>query len=102
MQKPNLIKQKNFLPSCISTITSAFANIYLHALGAPVFFYTRARVRVKKHKHSICFIALLVTFLTVFIGLGVNSSRADATTSDYINFQARLENSSGAIVPDGN
>lgn len=47
--------------------------------------------------------AVLGLFLLVPLGLNLAKPQvADASTSSYINFQARLEALSGAIAPDGN
>ncbi len=55
-------------------------------------------------KHSLRSISLGL-FLSALGLLGVlmlTGGHANATTNSDINFQARLLNSSGAIVPDGN
>src|SRR3990167_47416 len=58
----------------------------------------RPRARVKA--------LLLGLFVVAGVGLrvwsAVNAPRAEAATSSYLNFQARLLTSTGTVVPDGN
>ncbi|HEX5448079.1 MAG TPA: hypothetical protein VFW90_02670, partial [Candidatus Saccharimonadales bacterium] len=52
---------------------------------------------------NIWLMAPLLGFVLFVIGFGLMGSRpAQAEASSYINFQARLLNSAGGIVPDGN
>jgi hypothetical protein len=63
------------------------------------FFYTCARGRRRARE-----VALLIAGIAFVIGLGTNLIRpaqTAAATSNTVNFQARLEGSTGAIVPDG-
>jgi hypothetical protein len=71
-------------------------------LITPVVFI-RLRLRARLHV-STRGVALLIAGLALLIGMGTNLARpaqTAAATSNVINFQARLEDISGAIVPDG-
>ncbi len=60
----------------------------------PSILSTRTRVKAP--------LLALVLGLVVVIGLGLTTTKqADAAASSYLNFQARLLTSGGAIVPDG-
>src|SRR3989344_8617713 len=65
-----------------------------------MFGLYRPRARVKAP------LLLLGLFVVAGVGLGVwsavNAPRAQAATSTYLNFQARLLTSTGTVVPDGN
>ncbi|HEX4774701.1 MAG TPA: hypothetical protein VH234_04240 [Candidatus Saccharimonadales bacterium] len=88
-----------------STFGRALGKVFFAAdrrlLLTPVFFYTRARMR-----QPLRVLGPLLTGLVVLTTVGLNLARpvstAAAATSNTINFQARLESNTGAIVPDGN
>lgn len=73
-----------------------FGFSYLSLKKAKVFLYTRARV--------ITIVLITITLATVIsFAYGIkNPLPTNAATNDTINFQSRLENSNGAIAPDGN
>jgi hypothetical protein len=78
----------------------AFVN---KSILTPVFFYTRTRVLacVRARKLTMLALASLVVILS---GIGFNQAKpatAAALTDSTVNFQARLENNLGAVVPDG-
>src|SRR5487761_1174404 len=67
--------------------------------STPVFFYTRARTRVNLRKWcALLFGAILLIGIVINLASPIKTS---AAVNNSVNFQARLENSSGAIVPDG-
>ena len=77
----------------------------------PVFFYTRTRalahVRVSAARMRAAtrgiqaFAAIALLAITVVAAVAGSIAPANAAASDVINFQARLETPSGAIVSDG-
>ena len=69
----------------------------------PVFFYTRTRGRTRTHART-GGLTLAVIWMALLLGMGFNLMRpaqTSATTDNTINFQARLQSNTGAIVPDG-
>ncbi len=66
-----------------------------------LFFYTRTRARTRGVGRSKCVLLTLLFLLVSGVGL-LQPRTAHAVTSNTINFQARLEQPSGAIVDDGN
>jgi hypothetical protein len=73
-------------------------------ISTPVFFYTRAGARTISKKLKISFVTLLAITIAAFASqfiAGSHTPKAYAASSNTLNFQARLETSAGAIVPDG-
>ena len=78
----------------------------------PVFFYTRggAHLRalhtrgVQRRRFSavLASLAIGLSLFATIAGNAVHQPTAYAAPADTINFQARLQTASGAIVPDGN
>lgn len=78
---------------------AVLAQAWKSVLSTPVFFYTRGRASVRLGR-----VLAAVAVLAVMASLGATLARPAASvaaTSDNLNFQARLQSSSGAIVPDG-
>ncbi|MFO0781923.1 MAG: hypothetical protein U0524_03485, partial [Candidatus Saccharimonadales bacterium] len=80
---------------------------FLSVLVTPVFSYTRARAHTRTRGVSLrSRIILLATVAAILIGIvgsiALKPQHTTAAVSDNLNFQARLENSDGSIVADGN
>jgi hypothetical protein len=68
----------------------------------PVIFYTRVRERL--HARRLTTVSIMA-LLVIFAGFAINQLQPltanAAPNSSTISFQARLESSTGSIVPDG-
>lgn len=91
---------------------SGFLFVIRLLISTPVFFYTRAhareyaRVRVGvyrtvKPKLVTAGLALAVLLVSLIAFNTFSQPKSTAAPADTLNFQARLQSGSGAIVPDG-
>jgi hypothetical protein len=107
MLKPNLLWCKPFLYALRSITSRAFYICLSRLTGLSVYFYTRARMRtyaLVRNIGKIRFVSLASLALMLLV-LGIGQMRpldASAVADSTINFQARLQTSTGGIVPDGN
>jgi hypothetical protein len=73
-------------------------------LATPVIFYTRVQVYARARMNRAALISGFAG-LALLVSLAANlaqPAQAHATASSTVNFQARLQNGSGAVVTDGN
>ncbi len=71
-------------------------------LAPTVFLYTRAYARINKLRTRGFILAIVALALLTSVGLSLlRPAQTVAATDSSINFQARLETNTGAIVPDG-
>src|SRR5579884_1468381 len=83
---------------------SRFFSVGRSLLSYLLFFITRTRARARIAGDKKRTLAQLLLIVIVALGMGINIAlpqRTSAAVNNTINFQARLEDSSGAIVPDG-
>jgi hypothetical protein len=98
MQKQTSLKRKLFRYAPKRYVGTVLFAVWRSLFIAPVF-----SIRARAHRYTRG-MALLVLGATLLVGLGVNLARpaqTAAATSNTVNFQARLENINGSIVPDG-
>jgi hypothetical protein len=94
--------------SLVRSCFFVFLGYFLSSIKLFLYTYTRAYTRGRiggnsKFKSSSLITAFILFVLAVSFGYNlVHPATSFATTSDTLNFQARLESSSGAIAPDGN
>jgi len=67
----------------------------------PVFFYTRIRGCLHARKLATLSVLALLVIFSSFTFSQLKPATANALTDSTVNFQARLESSTGSIVPDG-
>jgi hypothetical protein len=71
-------------------------------LFTPVFFYKRVHDRLRARLLALS-VSTIILAILVSVGLSViRPGNTSAAIDSTINFQARLQSSTGAIVPDGN
>jgi FtsH-binding integral membrane protein len=106
MQKQKSLKRNLFTHTLNRYLSGVFFALWLRLLVSPVFFYTRVCTYARSAHRRLPAdkLALFVIGLVVLMGMAVNLARpvqTFAATNGTINFQARLEANTGAIVPDG-
>jgi hypothetical protein len=103
MQKLKHARQLLLCYTQRSVSSRVFFVVLNSLISTPVYFYTHVRERL--HARSLTALSVLAV-LVVLAGTGINLlhpvTANAATNSSTISFQARLENSTGSIVPDGN
>jgi hypothetical protein len=111
MPKPKLVKQKQYVDALKSLLLGLFVVVGLGVwLGAQLGRLTAVgRGVLLRARASRLRVALLLALVSVSVGVtaavtftGAKPAETYAATTSTMNFQARLMNLSGAIVPDGN
>jgi hypothetical protein len=101
MQKPTSHQRKLFKRICDLTAVGVLLILSRWLAKFPVILYTRMRGVIKSHKYTFAMLLLGLTLATSLGSMLLKPVPTSAATDNTINFQARLQASSGAIVPDG-